>query len=195
MAIMQDALRLARQGAAVDNLPDGFQWFGQGQTTGKSIVVICAAIVFAAFVLGMWRLAAGRAVYAVGSDPEAARLAGIRPKRVVFWVFVLMGGLTAFAALLQAVRFAQVDTNSGLGLELSVIAAVVVGGTAVAGGRGRLLGSLFGVALLGTISAALIFLGGKPYWDKAIQGGIILLAVASDALQTSPRKAALAGVA
>jgi rhamnose transport system permease protein len=124
---------------------------------------------------------AGRSVYATGSDPEAARLAGIRPRRVVFGVFVIMGALAGIAALLNAVRFADVDPNAGTGLELQVIAAVVVGGVAVSGGRGTLAGSLIGVALLGSIGRALVFLQVSPQWEKAIQGLIILLAVASDA--------------
>src|SRR5947209_8567683 len=124
----------------------------------------------------------GRAVYAPGSGPGAARLAGIRPRRVVFGVFVVMGALAGLAALLNAVRFSDVDPNSGLGLELQVIAAVVVGGAAVSGGRGTLAGTLVGVALLGSIGPALVFLHTQPQWEKAIQGMIILLAVASDAL-------------
>ena len=137
--------------------------------------------VFALFAWASINLAAGRAVYATGSDPEAARLAGIRPKRVVFGVFVTMGMLSGLAALLNAVRFVDVDPNSGNGLELQAIAAVVVGGAAVSGGRGTLLGGLIGVLLLGTIGPALVFLHIQPQWEKAIQGVVILLAVASDA--------------
>jgi rhamnose transport system permease protein len=121
-------------------------------------------------------------VYATGSDPEAARLAGIRPRLVVFQTFLTMGALSGLAALLNAVRFADVDPNAGTGLELQVIAAAVVGGTAISGGRGTLLGTLIGVALLGSIGPALVFLKTQPQWEKAIQGLIILLAVASDAL-------------
>ncbi len=97
---------------------------------------VVALAVFAAVAWGLRNLAAGRAVYATGSDPEAARLAGIRPRRVVFAAFVAMGALTALAAWLNAVRFADVDPNAGNGLELRVIAAVVVGGVAISGGRG-----------------------------------------------------------
>jgi len=125
-------------------------------------------------------LAAGRAVYAVGSDSEAARLAGIDPKRIVFVVFAVMGALVGLAALLNAVRFSVVPGNSGVGLELKAIAAVVVGGTAISGGRGHLFGTLIGVALLGTIGTALTFLGINPFWEKAIQGAIILVALVSD---------------
>jgi rhamnose transport system permease protein len=101
---------------------------------------------------------------------------------VTFGVFVVMGALAGLAALLSAVRLPDVDPNAGTGLELQVIAAVVVGGVAISGGRGTLAGALIGVALLGSIGPALFFLGTKPQWEKTIQGLIILLAVASDAL-------------
>ena len=111
--------------------------------------------------------------------PPAWRASGRRAS--CFGVFVVMGALHGLAALLNVVRFIEVPGNAGTGLELKVIAAVVVGGTAVSGGRGTLAGTLAGVALLGTIGPALTFLGISPYWEKAIQGAIILLAVAADA--------------
>jgi rhamnose transport system permease protein len=187
MVILREGLRYAREGEAVRNLPTDFQWFGLSQEAGQWVVVGIALAVFAAFAWGMRYLGAGRAVYAVGSDAEAARLAGIRTPRVVFAVFVLMGLLTGLASLLGAVRFAIVDANAGAGLELQVIAAVVVGGTAVSGGRGTLFGTLFGVLLLGTIGAALVFLHAQSQWEKAIQGLIILVAVAVDGISERRR--------
>jgi rhamnose transport system permease protein len=187
LVIGREGLRYAREGEFVRNLPPGFQWFGAGQGAGQWLVVAIALLVFAAFAWSLRNLAAGREVYATGSDAEAARLAGIRPRLVVFSVFAVMGMLVALAALLNAVRFADVDPNAGTGLELQVIAAVVVGGTAISGGRGTLAGSLIGVALLGSIAPALVFLGTQPQWEKAIQGLIILLAVATDALDREGR--------
>lgn len=183
MVILRESMRLAREGESVRDLPNSFQWFGLSQVGGQWMLIAIALIVFAAFAWGLRWLAAGRAVYAVGSDQEAARLAGIRPRRVVFFVFVLMGALAGLASLLQAVRFAQIDPNAGVGLELQVIAAVVVGGTAISGGRGTLLGTLVGVALLVTIGPALVFVRIPSQWEGAIQGVVILAAVASDALQ------------
>lgn len=187
LVILRDSLRWWRQGELLRNMPEGFQWFGAGQGAGQWLIVAVALAVFLAFAFGLRHVAAGRAIYATGSDTEAARLAGIRPRLVVFLVFVAMGALSGLAALLNAVRFSDVDPIAGTGLELQVIAAVVVGGVAISGGRGRLLGPLVGVALLGTIGPALVFLGTQPYWEKAIQGLIILLAVASDALNLRRR--------
>jgi len=183
MEILQDALRLINQGAPVLGLPPTFQWFGLPQIEGQWLLIGLSLAILFSFALAMRLLPAGRAVLAVGSDQEAARLAGIRPRRVVFFVFVLMGALTATAALLDSVRLPRVDPKSGMGRELEVIAAVVVGGTSISGGRGTLIGSLLGVALLATISPALIFLTREAYWDRAIQGAIILLAVASDSFE------------
>jgi rhamnose transport system permease protein len=182
MVIGRETLRYLREGEFVRDMPPDFQWFGAGQSGGQWLVVVIAMIAFLAFAWGLRHLSAGRALYATGSDPEAARLAGIRPRRVTFGVFVAMGALAGLAAILSAVRLPHVDPNAGTGLELQVIAAVVVGGVAISGGRGTLAGTLIGVALLGSIGPALSFLGTKPQWEKAIQGLIILLAVASDAL-------------
>jgi rhamnose transport system permease protein len=176
----RDALRWVTQGAWVQGLPANFQWFGLGQTAAQWLIVGGALAVLAAFSWMLRNLGAGRAVYAVGSDAEAARLAGIEPRRVVFGVFVLMGALTGLAALLNAVRFNAVPSNAGIGLELKAVAAVVVGGAAITGGRGTLAGTLIGAALLGTIGTALTFVGINPFWEKAIQGAIILAALVSD---------------
>ncbi len=187
MVVWRESLRYAREGQFVRDLPPSFQWFGLGQALGQTAVVALAAVVFVVFAWSLRNVAVGRSVLAVGSDPEAARLAGIPPGRVIFGVFTLMGLLAGLAALLNAVRFADVDPGAGGGLELQVIAAVVVGGTAVTGGRGTLLGTLIGVALLGSIGPALVFMDAKPQWEKAVQGLIILAAVATDALERQER--------
>ena len=176
----RDALRWVTGGEWVQNLPANFQWFGLGQSLGQWLIVAISLIVLGIFSWTLRNLAGGRALYAVGSDAEAARLAGIEPARVTFFVFVLMGALVGLAALLNAVRFSTVPSNAGLGLELKAVAAVVVGGTAITGGRGTLIGTLIGAALLGTIGTALTFVGINPFWEKAIQGAIILAALASD---------------
>lgn len=176
----RDALRWTTGGEWVQNLPASFQWFGLGQSLGQWLIVVASLGVLAFFAWTLRNVAAGRAVYAVGSDTEAARLAGIEPTRVALFIFVLMGALVGLAALLNAIRFSTVPSNAGVGLELKAIAAVVVGGTAITGGRGTLLGTLVGVALLGTIGTALTFVGINPFWEKAIQGAIIIAALASD---------------
>lgn len=180
LVLWRDALRWLTEGAWVQGLPDKFQWFGLEQRSGEMLIVAITLVIFVGFAWGLRNLFAGRNIYAVGSDAEAARLAGINAPKVVFWVFSIMGALTGVAALLNAVRFSEIPGNSGVGLELKAIAAVVVGGTAISGGRGKLIGTLIGVALLGTIGTALTFVGINPFWEKAIQGAIILAALCSD---------------
>jgi rhamnose transport system permease protein len=182
MVAWREALRWITGGAWVEGLSGNFQWFGLGQPMGQAIIVASAVLLFAALWWASQNLSALRAVYATGSDTEAARLAGIATTQVVFWVFVLMGALTGIASLLNAVRFSDVPANSGMGLELEAIGAVVVGGTPITGGRGSLLGTFIGVVLLGSIGPALTFLGINSYWEKAIQGAIILVTVLFDAL-------------
>ena len=177
----RDALRWATEGAWVQDLPDDFQWFGVGAGVAQTLIVVIAALVLVLCTWALRNLQVGRSVYAVGSDEEAARLAGIEPKRVVFGVFTATGALVGLAAVLNAVRFNAVPSNAGLGLELTAVAAVVVGGTAITGGRGTALGTLIGVLLLGTIGTAMTYVGISPFWAKAIQGLIILAALVADA--------------
>jgi rhamnose transport system permease protein len=186
MVTWREGLQLVRQGEFV-NLPDGLQWFGLAQTAGQWTVVASAAAVVVALGLAMRHLAAGRLVYAVGTSGEAARLAGLRPRFVVFMTFVTMGVLTGVAAMLSVIQSPQVDPKMGTGLELKVIAAVVVGGVAVFGGRGTVWGALVGFLLLACIGPALTHLHVEAYWERAIQGAIILVAVAADCLQERSR--------
>jgi rhamnose transport system permease protein len=183
MVTWREGLRWARQGVWVD-LPNGVQWFGLSQRAGQWTLIGLALALFVLLALGLKELAAGRFVYAVGSDAEAARLAGLRPRRVTFTTFVLLGALTGLAAVMNVAQSPQVDPNSGTGLELRAIAAVVIGGVAVSGGRGRLGGVFLGLLLLACVNPALTHLQVQPYWEKAIQGSIILLAVVADGVRS-----------
>jgi rhamnose transport system permease protein len=182
MVALREALRLGTGGAWVQNLPPTFQWLGLGQQAGQCAILAIAAILFALVAWASRNIAGARAVYATGSDSEAARLSGIDTSTVNIAVFTAMGALAGLAAILNAIRFSDVQSNAGVGLELKAIAAVVVGGASITGGRGTLMGTLIGVALLGSIGPALTFLGISPYWEKAIQGGIILTAIIAEAV-------------
>jgi rhamnose transport system permease protein len=191
MIAWREALRWITQGAWIQELPAQFQWLGTSPSVYPWLVTAVVVLLQVVFGWGLRNLAAGRAVYATGSSPDAARLAGIRTALVTLAVFAIAGGLTGLAAILNSVRFNQIPSNTGLGLELKVIAAVVVGGTAITGGRGSAFGTLLGVILLSAIGPALTFLGVSAYWERAIQGAIILAAVAVDAVrpQLHPRVA------
>jgi rhamnose transport system permease protein len=184
MVIWREGLRWLRQGQFV-NLPDGVQWFGLSQSAGQCALIGVALVILVLLALGMKYVAAGRFVYAVGSDAEAARLAGIRPQLTTFSVFIFMGALVGLAAIMNVVQSPQVDPKSGSGIELKAIAAAVVGGVAISGGRGNLWGVFAGLLLLATINPALTYLRVEAYWEKAIQGAIILLAVVADGLRSA----------
>jgi rhamnose transport system permease protein len=182
MTALRDGLRWATEGAWVQELPRSFQWLGLTQSAYPVVATAMTATLAAAFAWALGHTAAGRAIYAIGSSVEAARLAGLNTRRIKWAVFALLGALTGWAAAVNAVRFNQIPSNAGIGLEMKVIASVVVGGAAITGGRGSAIGTLLGVVLLGAIGPALTFLGVNAYWERAIQGAIILAAVAVDAL-------------
>ncbi len=177
-----EALRMYQRGQFV-NLPAGTQWFGLSQQAGQATVIIAAVAMVAIAAWVLKNLNAGRFVFAVGTDAESARLAGIDPRRTTFMVFVLAGVLAGLGAMLNMAQSPQVDPKAGVGLELKAIAAVVVGGVAVSGGRGNLWGVFLGVVLLAVINPALTYLRVDAYWEKAIQGTVILLAVLADGLR------------
>lgn len=182
MVTLRQGLNLVRQGEFV-NLPDNVQWFGLSQSAGQWTLVLSSLAVLVMTGLAMRHWSAGRQVYAVGTNAEAARLAGIPPQKVTFLVFVFLGALTGLAAIMNIAQSPQVQPLSGAGLELKVIAAVVVGGVAIAGGRGNLWGAFAGLLLLACVSPALTHLHIEAYWEKAIQGAIILLAVVADGVR------------
>jgi rhamnose transport system permease protein len=177
MAFWRELLRWITQGAWVQGLPAGFQWMGLGQNAGEAAIVCCAIAIFAAFAWALRYLQAGRAIYATGSSRESARLAGIPVAGVTLGVFIAMGALTGIAALLDSVRFSEIQSNAGSGLELKAISAVVIGGASISGGKGSMWGTLLGVSVLAVIAPSLTFLGVNAYWEKAIQGAIILGAI------------------
>jgi rhamnose transport system permease protein len=180
MVALRDALRWSTQGAWIENLPRSFQWLGLTQASYPVVTFAGVACLTMTLAWTLRNLAAGRAIYATGSNPDAARLAGLDVALVKSSVFVAAGTLTGLAALLNSVRFNQIPSNAGLGLEMKVIASVVVGGAAIAGGRGTIAGTVLGVVLLAAIGPALTFLGVSAYWERAIQGGIILASVTVD---------------
>lgn len=182
MVAWREALRWQRQGEFI-NLPERVQWLGGSQVQGQLTIVALALLVFVLLALALRHLAAGRFVYAVGSSEEAARLAGLRPRWITFAVFVVLGALTGLAAAMNVVQSPQVDPKSGAGLEMKTIAAAVVGGVAISGGRGTLWGVLAGALLLACIGPALVHLRVEAYWERAIQGAVILLAVMAEGVR------------
>jgi len=165
-----------------ETLPDSFLNLGTDSIAGVPILVIMALVVVA--VVGQWLrdFRAGRELYAIGSNPDGARLAGVRSERRVLTAFVLAGGLAGLGGVLFTARFGTVDATAGVGYELTVIAAAVVGGVAIFGGTGSVYGAALGALLLGTITSSLIVLRVEAFWQMAAIGVLLLLAIAFDRL-------------
>ena len=137
------------------------------------IFIIAAILVLlVGYVMRAFRPA--RDLYAIGSDPDAAVLAGVPARRRVFFTFVLSGTIAGFAGGLWLSEFATVSSVAGLGYELLVIAGVVVGGVAIFGGSGTVLGAALGVILLNTINQALVALRISSFWDEALAGALLI---------------------
>jgi len=165
-----------------ETLPDSFLNLGTDSILGVPILVIIALVVLLA--VGQWLrdYRAGRELYAIGSNPEGARLAGVRSERRVLTAFVLAGALAGLGGVLFTARFGTVDATAGVGYELTVIAAAVVGGVAIFGGTGSVYGAALGALLLGTITSSLIVLKVEAFWQQAAIGALLLFAIAFDRL-------------
>ena len=141
-------------------------------------IAVAGAVAVGAYILASFR--PGRELYAIGSNPDAARLAGIPMGKRIFWSFVVSGGIAGLAGVLWAATYGTIDSTAGLNYELTVVAAVVVGGVNIFGGSGTVIGAALGALLLATINQALYVLGISSFWDPAIDGGLIVLAISLD---------------
>jgi rhamnose transport system permease protein len=175
------ALAGGRQVNAAD-MPAGFLSLGTREIIGVPVPVIVAAVVLAAAGWVLANLRSGRELYAIGSNPEAAVLAGIRVGRRVLLAFVAGGAIAGLAGLLWAARFGTVDATVATGKELDVVAAVVVGGVAIFGGSGSVWGAALGALLLTSIGSALAVLRVDSLAQYAINGLLLLTAIVLDRL-------------
>lgn len=167
-------------GRSIGELPRAFDWLGQGIVAGVPVPVWILAIVFAVSWFVLARTTWGRWVYAVGGNAEAAWLAGIDTNAVIIGTYVANGLLVGVAGAMLAARLGAAVPNAGLGYELDVIAAVVVGGTALTGGRGSVIGTLIGAVCIGILNNALNLANVDPYLQRIAVGVVILAAVLVD---------------
>jgi rhamnose transport system permease protein len=165
-----------------DELPAHFLNFASGGIIGIPWLVLIALIVVGGVSLMMRNYRVGRELYAIGSSPQAAELAGIKVARDLLGAFLLSGAMAGLAGVLFAARFGTVDASAGTGYELNVVAAVVVGGVAVFGGSGTVWGAGLGALLLTVIGSALAVLSINQFWQQAIVGALIVLAIGADRL-------------
>ena len=163
-------------------LPASFLEVATGSLLGLPLVVWLTLAVLIGFSIYLRSYRAGREYYAVGSSADAAVLAGIAVSRRTLIGFTLSGAIAGLVGVLYLARYGTVDATAGTGLELQVVAAAVVGGVSISGGVGTLAGAGIGALLLGVIASALVTLRAPAFWQQAIQGALLLLAIAIDAL-------------
>lgn len=183
MTVWRGTAFVVTEGRPVWELPEGFAEIARGRIAFIPIPTLIMLLVFVAAHVVLTRTKFGRYVYAVGGNSEAARLAGIRTDRVLLQVYVLSGVLAALSGILLASRVNSGQPNAGLMYELDVIAAVVVGGTSLFGGRGTVIGTLIGSLLIGVLRNGLNLLNVESYVQQVIVGVVILLAVLLDRLR------------
>jgi rhamnose transport system permease protein len=175
-----DILIVGGNEVVAQTLPNAFIQIPKANIAGIPYLAIAIAAVVGAGAYYLRSFRSGRELYAIGSNPEAARLAGIPVGRRVFTAFAASGAIAGVAGVLWAAQYQTIDSTAGTGYELQVIAAVVVGGVAIFGGSGSAVGAAIGALLLNTINSALYVLGISPFWDQAIAGFLLLVAIALD---------------
>jgi rhamnose transport system permease protein len=186
-----DILIVSGNQVNAQTLPDGFTTIPRASVFGIPYLAIAIAVVIGLGAYYLRSFRSGRELYAIGSNPEAARLAGIPVGRRVFAAFVASGAIAGLAGVLWAAQYQTIDSSAGTGYELTVISAVVVGGVAIFGGSGSAVGAAVGALLLSAINSALNVLGISPLWLEAISGFLLLVAITLDRVISVRLQAAL----
>ena len=180
LTIFSGIALISTGGAPIIRFTGDYRWLGQGLIYGVPVPVVVMALVAVATHVLLTRTAFGAAVYAVGGNEEAARLTGIAVARIKCLVYVIGGALTGLAAMVLMGRLSSAQPNMGQGFELDAIAAVVLGGTSLMGGRGTIWGTLIGALVIGILNNGFNLLSVDPYFQLVAKGVIIILAVLLD---------------
>ena len=167
-------------GRPVPSLTPAFRWIGTGNLFGIPLPVVALLIVFGASWFVLTRTRFGRYIYAVGGNPHAAKTSGINVVRIRFLVYVISGALSGLAGMLLSARTGSALPQAGIAYELDAIAAVVIGGTSLSGGIGRVTGTLIGALIIGVMNNGLDLLGIESYYQQILKGALIVGAVMLD---------------
>ena len=177
MGIARGLALIYTGGYPIDGLPEMFAFFGRGSVLGIQTPVVIMLLTFFLAYLLLNKTPIGRYIYAIGGNEEATRLSGVRVSRYKLLVYALSGFTSALAGLVLSSRLMSGQPNSGVSFELDAIAAVVMGGTSISGGRGAIIGTLIGAMMLGVLNNGLNMMGVSPYVQNIIKGLIILFAI------------------
>ncbi len=163
-------------------MPTSFKGIATSSILGINTLIFIAIVIYIVFYYFLNHTRTGRKIYAVGSNPESAKISGISNDKVLWMVYTIMGALAGLAGVLWVSKFASAQGDTAMGYELNVIAACVLGGVNIAGGSGKISGIILGSLLLGILNNALPLINVSPFWQQAIQGVIILVAVVINAI-------------
>jgi rhamnose transport system permease protein len=169
------------------DMPDGFLSLGTKTVLSIPVLFVIAVVILAIVGYFLYTSRAGRDMYAIGSDPDAAQLYGLKVRQRVVGAFVLSGALAGLAGVLYAARYGTISSGAGTGIELQAVGAVVIGGVAIFGGSGTVWGAAIGAVLLVTINRALPILGIQDFWQQAVVGALILGAIVLDRVLSTRR--------
>ena len=183
MEIPRGIALLYTGGYPLSNLPAAFAPLGRGEVLGLQVPTLVMLLVALGGHVFLTRFVPGRGLYVLGGNEEAARLSGLPVERYKVLAYGLCGFTAALAGVVLASRLMSGQPNAGIGFELDAIAAVVLGGTAIAGGRGSIVGTLVGALTLGVLNNGLNLMSVSPYTQKILKGAIVLLAIAAGALK------------
>jgi ribose transport system permease protein len=167
---------------------ESFKFLGRGYLFGIPFPFVIMIVCFIVAHIVMTRTVFGRTIYAIGGNEVASRLAAIPVRRNQMIIYVLSGAAAALGGLILTSQLAAGAPQAATGIELSVIAAVILGGTSLTGGKGTIVGTLLGVIIMGTVNNGLVLLNVSSYWQEVARGGVLLAAVAIDQLQTLRKK-------
>jgi ribose transport system permease protein len=180
LSIARGLTQLWTRNFPITNLGDELRFIGTGHSLGVPMPVWISASLVLIFVVVTRRTRFGRYLYAIGGNERAAMLSGLKVDRIKRIVYMLGGGLAGVAGLLLAARLDAADPKVGIGYELDSIAAVVIGGTSLSGGRGSILGTVLGCLIIGVLNNGLVLLGVSPDWQLVVKGVVIVVTVAVD---------------
>ena len=167
---------------SANQMPTSFKSIATSSVLGINTLIFIAIIIFIVAYYFVNHTRTGRQIYAVGSNPESAKISGININKVLLMVYTIMGALAGLAGVLWVSKFASAQGDTAMGYEINVIAACVLGGVNIAGGSGKISGLILGALLLGILNNALPLINVSPFWQQAIQGFIILTAIIINAL-------------
>lgn len=184
LSIARGLTKLWTGGEPITNLGPGFEYIGSGTFLGIGLVVWIPVILVLVFMVITQKTCFGRYLFAVGGNEQAAALSGLPVDKVKLWAYALSGWLAAVGAVLLTARLNAATVVAGETYELEAIAAVVIGGTSLSGGRGSILGTVFGCLVIGVLANGLVLLGVQEELQLVVKGGVILLAVAFDKLHS-----------